>query len=116
MVIQDNLVLSTESERKMLLVSRILEVLSFMVNTPLDIQHVPANQFSSRSVKDFTHAITTTQIHKLFQCISADCISAERVTRTIFLYGVCAEAASVNAEVHTKLAPRLNQSRATAVP
>ena len=45
-----------------------------------------------------------------------DCISAERVTRTIFLYGVCAEAASVNAEVHTKLAPRLNQSRATAVP
>ena len=36
--------------------------------------------------------------------------------RTIFLYGVCAEAASVNAEVHTKLAPRLNQSRATAVP
>ena len=44
------------------------------------------------------------------------CISAERVTRTILLYGVCAEAASVNAEVHTKLAPRLNQSRATAVP
>ena len=45
-----------------------------------------------------------------------DYISAERVTRTIFLYGVCAEAASVNAEVRTKLAPRLNQSRATAVP
>ena len=69
----------------MLLVSRILEVLSFMVNTPLDIQHVPANQFSSRSVKDFTHAITTTQIHKLFGIVLARKESREQFSSTEYV-------------------------------